>query len=255
MEVLSVTDEAGRPLTFEDTREGRPVRRFRIWVPGAEDATRAVVLRYRVSNALRFFSEESEAGPLDEVYWNVTGNRWEVPIQAASARLILPPGVTPRQWAAYTGPEGSRGADAEARLQGDVVEFRTNRALGPGEGPTIAVGWDPGVVVRPPPPSPWRRILFIGWASLLPLLAFWLGYRSWSRHGRDPDPRAVVVRYEPPDGLGPSEASIKGTPWRSEQPGALRAVCSQSPGASPGSCPSKPTRRRTFGRSWAEPWS
>lgn len=205
VELLAVTDEAGRSLTFEDTREGPSVRRFRIWVPGAQDATRTVVLRYRVSNGLRFFAEGSEPGPLDEIYWNVTGNRWEVPIEAASARVVLPPGAVPRQWAAYTGPEGSRGTDAQARLEGGVVEFHTTRVLGPGEGLTVAVGWEPGVVARPPSPPPWRRALFTAWPWLVPFLAFWFGHRSWSRHGRDPAPQAVVVRYEPPEGLGPTE--------------------------------------------------
>jgi hypothetical protein len=53
VELLSITDEAGEPLVFEDTREGGWLRRFRIWVPGAEDATRTLVIRYVVRNALQ----------------------------------------------------------------------------------------------------------------------------------------------------------------------------------------------------------
>ena len=102
LELVSVTDEAGSPLTVETENQGRWSRRFQIWVPGAEDATRTVVLRYVVHNALRFFTVESDVGPLDELYWNATGNAWEIPIERAAARIILPEGVVPSQSAGYT---------------------------------------------------------------------------------------------------------------------------------------------------------
>ena len=59
-----------------------------MWVPGAHDATRTIVLRYRVGNMLRFFEEH------DELYWNVTGTDWDVPIESATARVVLPAQVT-----------------------------------------------------------------------------------------------------------------------------------------------------------------
>jgi len=57
-------------------------------VPDANDAERSVVLHYRVRNGLRFFEDH------DELYWNVTGTEWTVPIEAASAHIVLPPGIT-----------------------------------------------------------------------------------------------------------------------------------------------------------------
>lgn len=44
--------------------------------------------------------------------------------------------------------------------------------------------------------------------ALLPLAALvFMGVRWWTR-GRDPDPRSVTVRYEPPDGLTPAEVGV-----------------------------------------------
>lgn len=53
---------------------------LKIWVPGAADAVRTVVIRYRVADALRFFEDH------DELYWNITGDEWPYPIGRARAR-------------------------------------------------------------------------------------------------------------------------------------------------------------------------
>ena len=54
LDIQSITDENGNALRYESDRE-RHYRRFKIWVPGANNATRTVVIRYRVRNGLRFF--------------------------------------------------------------------------------------------------------------------------------------------------------------------------------------------------------
>ena len=59
LEVQSITDDAGRELKFESSRE-RHYRKLKIWVPGAHDATRTVVIRYRVTNGLKFFEDHDE---------------------------------------------------------------------------------------------------------------------------------------------------------------------------------------------------
>src|SRR5688572_11574307 len=56
VDVGEITDGDGRPLTVErDSENGLLV--LRIYVPNNRDATRQVVIRYRVSNAIRFFYE------------------------------------------------------------------------------------------------------------------------------------------------------------------------------------------------------
>ena len=61
------------------------------------DATQTVKLRYRVANGLRFFDEH------DELYWNVTGDEWEIPIEIASARVRLPAGISGVRATAFRG--------------------------------------------------------------------------------------------------------------------------------------------------------
>src|SRR5580704_16018208 len=64
---VEYTDDAGLNYTLllEQNHEGRYIK-FKIYVPAAEDATRTIVLHYRVLDALRFFQDH------DELYWNVT---------------------------------------------------------------------------------------------------------------------------------------------------------------------------------------
>src|SRR6266511_3034559 len=80
LDLLSARDDQGRSLRVEASRERHYIK-YKIWVPGAADATRTVVLRYRATNGLWFFEDH------DELYWNVTGDEWEVPIEAAAAAI------------------------------------------------------------------------------------------------------------------------------------------------------------------------
>lgn len=64
-------------------------------------------LKYATNRQLGFFEE------FDELYWNVTGNGWDLPIDEASATVELPPGAHVLRMDAYTGFAGSRGKDYE----------------------------------------------------------------------------------------------------------------------------------------------
>jgi hypothetical protein len=203
---LRATDAAGAPL--ESWRESGEdgARRLRIRVPGARDAERTVVVHYRVGGALRHFFGETAEENYDELYWNVTGNGWEIPIDAVTARVVLPPGAAPHQEAAYTGYAGSTVGEATVTRSADGVGFATTRGLAPGEGLTVAVGWPPGAVTARPTEGA-RRALAAGrlWPLSLPFLAFLVGFRQWHRHGRDPARQSIVAQFEPPDGLSPAE--------------------------------------------------
>jgi hypothetical protein len=141
LDVTSVTDGDGTPLRHEIERAGGS-RRIKMWVPGATDASRTVVLSYRAENALRFFDEH------DELYWNVTGEEWDFPIRNVTAEVMLPESVTGVRTASFTGAYGATESALVEEL-GSTIRFRGTRPLGYREGLTIVVGWNPGVVARP----------------------------------------------------------------------------------------------------------
>ena len=94
--LLGVTDEAGKRLEVSSSRQ-RHEDDLKIWVPGAVDAVRTVVIRYTVGRALKFFDDH------DELYWNVTGDQWPYPIGTARARITLPRAVENIRVNAFTG--------------------------------------------------------------------------------------------------------------------------------------------------------
>ncbi len=199
LDVQKVTDDAGRPLRHEVSRE-RHYKKIKIWVPGAQDATRTVVLTYRVLDALRFFEDH------DELYWNVTGDEWEVPIRQATADILLPASVTGLRAIAFTGAYGSRAQDANVEILGSGVHLRTRRPLGFHEGLSAVIGWDKGLVH--PPGAATKAWLFLrsNWPFFIPIGVFAAMFWLWYTQGRDPRRQPVVVQYDPPEGLSPAEA-------------------------------------------------
>jgi hypothetical protein len=144
---VHVLDDMHAPLRTEISYPGRSIE-IKAWVPGAVDTTKTLRILYRVRRALLSFDRH------DELYWNVTGDEWPVPIQQADATVSLPPGLGADavRTLAFTGVRGARGADYDEERRAGEIAFRTRRPLGPREGLTIVVGWPAGAVkagVRP----------------------------------------------------------------------------------------------------------
>ena len=205
---IDVTDSDGTPLRVErQSQDNGWTLRLKVYIPGAIDANRTVVIRYRVRNAIRFFFADSDVGAIDELYWNVTGNSWTMPIDEAHARVILPTGVIPTQTAVYTGSAGSRERDATIVKSANEVGFTLNHGLGPYQGMTVAVGWPAGHISSRPSESTERLVSIVRyWPVLIPFLIGIFAYRAWNARGRDPEELSYVVHYEPIAKLSPAEA-------------------------------------------------
>jgi uncharacterized membrane protein len=198
IEDVNATDDTGQKLKLEQDRQGRYVK-FKIYVPAAEDATRTIVLHYQVLDAIRFFLDH------DELYWNVTGDEWENPIDLVTARIELPEGVTGVHAIAYTGIIGSRAQDAQVQISDNIVEIRGLRRLGYHEGLTAVVGFDKGFVHPPSASEQFLRFVRSNLPLFIPVIAFFVMLRVWWTRGRDPARNAISVQYEPPDKLTPGE--------------------------------------------------
>jgi uncharacterized membrane protein YgcG len=201
VDLLSVTDETGKDLRCETSREGHYIK-YKIWIPGARDTTKTVLLSYRVEDAVRYFDEH------DELYWNATGTEWPVPIDHASASIKLPSAAAgpSLRAAAYTGTYGSTASDADVEITGSQVSIRAKRGLNYREGLTVVVGWQKGVVAEPGTATLAWRFLRANWMLGLPLVVFLLMFWLWYKRGKDPRlSEPIMVLYEPPDKLTPGE--------------------------------------------------
>jgi len=195
---ISATDSDERTLKWEQSSEGRYTK-FKIYIPNADDSTHTIVFHYRVLDALRFFEDH------DELYWNVTGNDWEVPIQSASAHIALPAGVTGLHAIAYTGGINSRAQDAVVEVKDNSVDIHTTRPLSFHEGLTAVVGFDKGFVHPPSGAARFIQFLRSNIPLLIPIIVFFVMFWLWWTRGRGPERQAIAVQYEPPDKLTPGE--------------------------------------------------
>jgi uncharacterized membrane protein YgcG len=196
--IVSVTGEGGVALRYQTSRERHNLK-VKAWVPGAVDVVKTIVIRYQVANALRFFEEH------DELYWNVTGDEWDMPIARATATIDLPAEVENVRATSFTGGYGSRENAAQVQVAGPEVRVHTVQGLAFREGLTVAVAWNPGVVHRPTTAEVTAGFVRSNVLLLVPLVVFAGMWRLWAARGRDPRRRPIVVRYDPPDDLGPGE--------------------------------------------------
>jgi uncharacterized membrane protein YgcG len=160
-------------------------------------------IQYRTDRQIGRFAD------YDELYWNVTGNGWEFPIDRASVRIALPGPAKFGQRAVYTGPLGS--TDSYGRVMEEragEIAFQTTAPLGPHEGFTVAVAWPKGVIAAQTSNDRARYWLsdygptLVGALALLGLLAYY--FYAWKRVGRGPIAGTVVPIFSPPDDLTPA---------------------------------------------------
>ena len=162
-------------------------------------------LTYETDRQLGFFEDH------DELYWNVTGNGWDFPIENASASVELPEGI-PRsslKLTGYTGPQGSTAGNLETSIDDyEYPTFQTTQPLKAREGLTIVVAWPKGHVA---PPTPAEKFGYfardnlgagVGGLGLLVVLGYYLV--TWARVGRDPARGTIIPLYRPPDGFSPA---------------------------------------------------
>jgi uncharacterized membrane protein YgcG len=139
---VSVSD-GSRPWPFR-LEGGRPNLRIRIGDPDRfVSGQQRYVISYTINDGLNPFEDH------DELYWNVTGNDWPVPIETASAVVTVPrQGI--EQVACYEGPTGSI---RSCSLSDDETSaaFEATGVLPPGDGLTVVVGLQKGLVAAGPP--------------------------------------------------------------------------------------------------------
>jgi len=198
---ISVSDGQGNPRPFVVSRSGKGVN-IRIGDPDKTfSGERTYVVQYRAADAV------GQLEDFDEIYWNITGNAWEIPIYESRAFVSLPGDVHAIQSACYYGPEGSTERCTEIESMEEIYGFEAPR-LAPGEGFTVAVGFPKGVVEAYRVPGFWERYWHWILAGLLPLLTLFFSLRYWHRKGRDErKTRTIVAEYDAPEGMTPLEAA------------------------------------------------
>ena len=166
--------------------------------------THSYQFAYNTNRQLGFFHDH------DELYWNVTGNAWKFPIDAATATVLLPPNVrnVVTGLSGYTGYQGAKGQAYTARRDEDSNPTFRAENLAPQQGLTVVVTWPKGLIAEPTTEQ--KRAWFIvdnkpiifGLAGWIVVLLYYV--MIWGMVGKDPAPGTIVPLYEPPDNMSPS---------------------------------------------------
>ena len=208
---FSVTDENENSYKYVKSWIDEKLIRLKIG-----DADRLItgihtyIISYQVAGALTYFFDH------DELYWNVTGNEWKVPIASTTASVVWPQEIKKEdvKGICYTGIAGSKESLCSVELPSlyDRAKMvtKSNNSLGSGEGLSIVVSFPKNIVTVLEPKefvsfwNTWVGQLLIGLMGLIGLiwyvlLPFFIIYR-WIRYGRDPKGTVGVTTawFDPP---------------------------------------------------------
>ncbi len=181
-------------------------------------------ISYKVQNGIGSNFEDH-----DEIYWNVTGNEWKIPILSASATITTDFGILPNKTTCYTGSQGSGEHNCEYPPTPPFNPIATTQSLNPYQGLTVVAGFPvntfPKSVLSKKSPLnyssktssesnlSWLSPLYFGAAGMINfilapgLLIWYLKYKRKKRFG------PITVDFDiPKDWMGkriaPAEAGI-----------------------------------------------
>jgi len=207
---ISVTDENGLPYPFIKKEIGNYLN-IKIGDPDKTITGEHIYrIDYTVKWAINYFSDH------DELYWNVTGNEWLVPIEKSAALVILPELIEPTkvQRACFSGSLGSQSScnNILVYTENDLAKslLFDEKYLPAQAGLTIVVGLSKGILYQPTKTEiaiktiqENLKYLFL---IILPIGIFIFLFYRWRRHGRDlPGRGTIIPQYEAPDNLTPAE--------------------------------------------------
>ncbi|CAM5791923.1 DUF2207 domain-containing protein [Cellulomonas persica] len=186
---VSVSSSTGAPAQLHREEDGDALI-LRIGDEDVDDVSgvQTYQLTYRVDGLVNPANEQHSG---DELYWNVIGTGWEIPLGDLTATVTGPADVEGA--VCFAGPQGSTSPCSSADAVGDTATF-TQDLLGQGEPFTTVTGWpagtfpgvEPIVVERPDPAAVWNPVSPLGGvAALMAAGGAALAIRRVRRTGRD----------------------------------------------------------------------
>lgn len=208
VELIGITDFNGRALKYTESRnsfDGTVT-----WKIGDPDITVQGVnfyqIHYLVKNTIRF----NNAG-FDELYWNLTGNFWDLEIDKFHAAIVFPAAVNQANSTVeyYTGALGEKRKDLANFYWSspDTLEFDSVKTLAVKQGITASIIFPKNIFA--PYEFGWLETYGQYYILFLPLLVFIICFYLWRRYGDDPTvDKTVIAEYEIPGNLTPLEAGM-----------------------------------------------
>lgn len=206
---ILVTDESGTAYPIADISDNGGSVNIKIGdaytlITGVH----TYIISYTIDRAIGYFDN------YDELYWNITGNDWEVPINRVTAKVTLPTEVQDadlilQQYCLSYGDSSLCGDLRESVVDGKIIYFESdlNRPFSSGEGVTLSVGFPKGIVAVAEIPW-WENArtytyIFIGIIAyyIISFLIWFFGIYMPKKRGMQ---RPIITEYTSPEGMSPS---------------------------------------------------
>ncbi len=208
VQLLSITDNKGQVYQYQTVKNSADGTVT--WKIG--DANKTVqgvnvyVIHYQVKNAIRFGDQN-----FDELYWNLSGNFWDLEIDSFHAAIKFPEGINNANSKVelYTGFAGAKTKDLAAFFWSmpNVLEFQSTKTLLAKQGVTASIVFPKKIFIQYKPTfwESYGDFFFF----LIPVLVFWLVFSMWKKYGKDPVvSKTIIAQYEIPEKLSPLEAGM-----------------------------------------------
>lgn len=205
--LLSITDFAGQPHKFEETRNTSDDTIT--WKIGDPSKTVTGINEYQIVYVVRNVIRDQ--GEFHEWYWNIVGNFWDLPIDNFIGTVHFPDGVTQTttELNLYSGALGTTSNQiATANWVDDhTLVVKSTRGLALREGITVSASF-PTTIFTPYQFSWWELYGPYLWFLIPVVMGIYL-YRMWRQYGDDPAwDKPVIAEYEIPAGLNALTAGV-----------------------------------------------
>lgn len=208
VQLLSITDAAGKAYQYQTVKNSADgTVTWKIGDPNKTvQGVNIYVIHYSVKNAIRFNNQA-----FDELYWNLSGNFWDLQIDKFHAVIKFPEGIATGNSKVdfYTGYFNSKEKDQAVFKWSapNVLEFDSTKTLLERQGITASIIFPKNIIIEYKPGF-WE--LYGGYFFfLIPIFVFAIIFSLWQKFGKDPIlNKTVIAEYEIPGNLSPIEAGM-----------------------------------------------
>lgn len=151
--ILTLDSVEGAPYTTSDENDDLVIKM------GDADKSVEGLHLYRLRYTIRYFDDVYEG--YDRIYQNLFPSGLEMPVQNATARVILPEGAALSDYLVYFGEAGSAATDSKhlkSHFHGGTLYIFTSEILSSHEGATIDLKLADGIFDAPEPEYTVRRL-------------------------------------------------------------------------------------------------
>jgi uncharacterized membrane protein len=156
-------------------------------------------ITYKIKGAINYFKD------LDELYWNVTGNGWQIATENVNVSIMYP--ATNNDNSSLSCYEGVLGSNEKCTTEviNNIYDVKSTRTLEGGEGLTIAFDFPKGIVYQPTEFENIMSMIKDNIIVVLPVLVFIIMLLIWRKYGKDPKGYSTIIaQYDPPEGMKPT---------------------------------------------------